>query len=179
LTNSKPEIIINKIEEENFYYHPIYTIIAFIFSLLFFLTFIYILNLCWKTSNKLFYGTLIFGLLFSNPFYTIFIAFKRLMTNKPAITLTNKYLFDNWNNLKINWNDINKISSLNIRWSFLCFNTTTNKIVFGQIYDPSKYFFMRLEKLLSGKSFKINLSLIKGDNSKISSRVNYFWNRNK
>jgi hypothetical protein len=166
------------IEEEGhlFFYHPVYTTLAFLITLPYYFGFGTVLYFSWTTSKtNLLIGFLVAFLLLSNPFLLITNAFVKLLLHKPAIVLTQKHLVDNWNDIKISWSDINKISSLSSRWSFICIKTIQDKVVFSQLLNPSKFLFMRLERLLSGWTLKINLSLLKDKNSYIVSTTKYFW----
>lgn len=163
-------------EEQHFYYHPLYTTLAFLITLPYYFGFGTLFYLCWTTNKiNLLFGFLTAFLLLSNPFFLIANAFIRLLFHKPAIVLTEKHFVDNWNNIKLNWTDIKQISSFNFRWSFICINTTKDKIVFRQILNPSKFLFMGLERLFSGRTLKINLSLLKDKNGYIVSKTKYFW----
>ena len=163
-------------EEQYFYYHPLYTTLAFLITLPYYFGFGTMFYLCWTTNKtNLLFGFLAAFILLSNPFLLITNAFVKLLLRKPAIVLTEKYLFDNWNNLKLEWADIKQISSFNFRWSFICINTIKDKVVFRQIINPSKFLFMGLERLFSGRTLKINLSLLKDKNSYIVSTTKYFW----
>ena len=174
-TTLKDEKAFDK-DEKYFYYHPFYTTLAFIFPLIYILAFGAILYLCWTTNRTtLLFGFLAAFILLSNPFLLIATAFLRLLFNKPAIVLTETHFFDFWNNIKLDWKDIKQINSFSFRWAFICINTTTDKAVFRQILNPSKFLFMGFERLLSGKSLKINLSLLKDRNEYIVSTTKYFW----
>jgi len=168
--------IIMEDNEKLFYYHPVYTTLAFLLSLSYFLGFGIFFYLCWTTNKtNLLVGFIAVFVLLSNPFSLLVNAFVRLIFHKPAIVLTDKHFFDHWNNMKLNWTDIKQISSFNFHWAFICINTTTDKIVFRQILNPSKFIFMGLERLFSGRTLKINLSLLKDKNGYIVSTTKYFW----
>jgi hypothetical protein len=163
-------------EERYFYYHPLYTTLAFLITLPYYFGFGTLFYLCWTThKTNLLFGFLAAFVLLSNPFLLIASAFVKLLFHKPAIVLTGKYFVDNWNNLKLNWTDIKQISSFNFRWSFICVNTINDKVVFRQILNPSKFLFMGLERLFSGRTLKINLSLLKDKNSYVVSTTKQFW----
>jgi hypothetical protein len=163
-------------EEQHFYYHPLYTTIAFLITLPYYFAFVTLFYFCWTTNKtNLLFGFLAAFVLLSNPFLLIANAFIKLLFHKPAIVLTEKCLIDNWNNLKLNWTDIKQISSFNFRWSFICVNAIKDKVVFRQILNPSKFLFMGLERLFSGRTLKINLSLLKDKNSYIVSTTKQFW----
>jgi len=163
-------------KDQHFYYHPLYTTLAFLITLPYYFGFGTLFYFCWTTNKtNLLFGFLAAFILLSNPFLLIANAFVKLLFRQPAIVLTEKCLIDNWNNLKLNWADIKQISSFNFRWSFICINTTKDKIVFSQILNPSKFLFMGLERLFSGRTLKINLSLLKDKNSYIVSTTKQFW----
>jgi hypothetical protein len=163
-------------KDQHFYYHPLYTTLAFLITLPYYFGFGTLFYFCWTTNKtNLLFGFLAAFILLSNPFLLIANAFVKLLFRQPAIVLTEKYLFDNWNNLKLNWADIKQIGSFNFRWSFICINTTKDNIVFSQILNPSKFLFMGLERLFSGRTLKINLSLLKDNNSYIVSTTKQFW----
>ncbi len=163
-------------KDKHFYYHPLYTTLAFLITLPYYFGFGTLFYFCWTTNKtNLLFGFLAAFILLSNPFLLIANAFIKLLFRQPAIVLTEKCLIDNWNNLKLNWADIKQISSFNFRWSFICINTTKDNIVFSQILNPSKFLFMGLERLFSGRTLKINLSLLKDKNSYIVSTTKQFW----
>jgi len=163
-------------KEQHFYYHPLYTTLAFLITLPYYFGFGTLFYFCWTTNKtNLLFGFLAAFVLLSNPFLLIANAFVKLLFRKPAIVLTEKCLVDNWNNLKLNWTDIKQISSFNFRWSFICVNTIKDNVVFRQILNPSKFLFMGLERLFSGRTLKINLSLLKDKNSFIVSTIEQFW----
>jgi hypothetical protein len=99
-----------------------------------------------------------------------FIAF---VLKKPAIVLTKDFYRDNVQNIIIPWGEIKDIRITTLKVSFLTIAVKNNSVIYKQVQNPIKKFFM-WSNTFSGKPLMTNLSLLKGKNKDILNIVKEF-----
>jgi hypothetical protein len=155
------------------YFSPLHTTMNFIIAIGFWCLIIILLQNPHRTNAIIFVAIL---LLISNGMYTFIKSFLFLITNKPAILLTNNQFIDNTSGKKLFWSDITKIETYLFQGrTFLAISVTQNSIIYRQTLNPFQNLMLRLNALITKKSLMTNFSFLKGENKEIFKTINTFY----
>lgn len=98
----------------------------------------------------------------------------RSFAKKPAIEITEQYFVNHMNNTKIHWKNIDNIERASGRsHSLIKFTLRNRKSYVEQIKEPMRKILYLLEP--KGKSVRVTLNYIKGNNEKIYEEIERFW----
>ena len=110
--------------------------------------------------------------------YTFIKSFIFLITNRPAIHLTNDQFIDNTTGKKLFWTDITNIETYLFQGrTFLAISVTDNSIIYRQTLNPFQNLMLRLNSLMTKKSLMTNFSFLKGKNEEIFKSIMAFYYR--
>jgi len=100
----------------------------------------------------------------------------RSFAKKPAIEITEQYFVNHMNNTKIHWKNIAKIERASGRsYSLIKFTLRNRKNYVSQIKEPVIKILYLLEP--KGKSVRVTLNYIQGNNEKIYEEIERFWTK--
>jgi hypothetical protein len=160
--------------EQIFYFHPIFTTLAFIFTLPYYFSLVYFAYKSWNNKDfDIVLPYLLTFLLFAPISLKILKAFIRFTLGKPAIRVTDFQLNDYLNNVDVRWADIKKLLPFNLRWwSLLSIEVLSEPKRLRQINSPIKRLLMTFNQFMKRKRIlKINLLLLEGKNVDILSSI--------
>ena len=108
----------------------------------------------------------------------IFRNLNRSINNQPAITLTDQYFINHMNNTKIHWKNIDKVEMASARsFTILKLTLFNRKIYEEQVKEPIDKLHYFLEP--KGKTVRITLNYIKGNNHELYTIVNDLFVKKK
>jgi hypothetical protein len=103
----------------------------------------------------------------------------RSLNKKPSIELTESYIFDNINNIKIYWKNVGKINMLHIKGnSYVNFDLIDRSLYYRQLKNPISRILFKLPDP-DGISIKTEISLVKGKNEDIYETIYNYHKRNR
>ncbi|TKB97573.1 STM3941 family protein [Pedobacter cryophilus] len=156
----------------NFYFHPIvipsYLLFPFVMS-------IPIISLLTVVTSFEGYAFILFMTIL-----TVILAiriikyFIRLVTGRPALSLTEKSLIDYQTGLKIDWTDIKDLNLGGTRTTYISIKLLDQEKYISLFKNPLTKIFYRLKSKIFHGTFTVNVSLIKGNNDKIFESAKHY-----
>ena len=170
----------NKMTDQTFYYHPIYTTIFFILNGLFYANIGY-LGYESFIENKigltiLYVVTLIFISVLLIKMLKVFV---RLILKRPGLKLTNFRLYDHYNNIDLRWADLQQTSHPNSHiFSYVSIEKKDDHLKLKQPGNIFKRVFSGVGRFINRRRiYRINLLLLKGKNKDILNAIHLFSQR--
>jgi len=106
------------------------------------------------------------------PFFIMLVrSFVLYSKNKPALSLTPELFIDNYEDIKVSWNEISNVYINRINYDFLKVTVTDNSIVYRQAKNRIWKFLFWNNTWSGGGITSINMILLKGKNSEILNTI--------
>lgn len=139
----------------------------------------YVVALCLVDKQPLgFIFAITIGIVSVRSIQKAFRNLQRSINNQPVVTLTDQYFINHMNNTKIHWKNIDKVENTSASGYYsIKFVLRNRKIYAEQIKEPIDKLYYFLEP--NGKSVRIPLHYIKGNNDKIYNIVNDLFLKKK
>jgi len=149
----------------NFYFHPIVIPTFLLFP---FVMTIPIISLLKVVTSFIGYAFILFmttvTLILAIRIIKFFI---QLVAGRPALTLTEKNLFDYQSGLTIDWTDIKEFDFGGYRTTYISIKLLDKEKYISLFKNPVTKFLYRLNSKLFHGTFTFNVSILKGNNDKI------------
>ena len=103
----------------------------------------------------------------------------RSLNKKPSLEVTDSYIFDYINNIKIYWKNVRKINILHIKGnSYVNFDLIDKSLYYKQLKNPISRILFKLPDP-DGISVKTEISLVKGKNEDIYEKIYNYHKKNR